>query len=265
MSFQNEPKKRPAPKEKESWKNKQAKKKTMPSSNITSLQSKRMFGAAGANSVIKIQKTAYPIPDCLVTKLKTSNVLVITSGASGAFNSTQLYANSCYDPFAGAGASQPRFFDQLMALYKSYTVYGVKMRLKVLARSVTDPGPVRLLCFPSVESTVPIANAYSDGRELPYQLVFDIGNSGANSYVGNLVDKQEKTQYFDVAQFFGRDRQSIMDEGNFSGNSTGNPSTLLYYYLAIQQYAASSQESFTVEVQFTQYISFRQIATPAAS
>lgn len=258
-------KKRPAAKDKESWKNKQGKKRVMPSSNIISLQSKRMFGAAGANSVIKIQKTAYPMPDCLITKLKVSNVATITTGAAGAFASIQFAPNSAYDPFAGAGTNQARFFDQLMAIYKSYTVYGVKMTLKVISRSTTNIGAVRVIAMPSVESTVPISDAYVDARELPYQMVWDIQGNSSAALVGNFTDKQEKSQYFDVAQFFGRDRQGLMDEANFSGTSATNPASLLYYYIAVQELAATNVQSVTVDVKITQYISFRQVASVASS
>lgn len=256
-------KKRTAVKDKESWKNKQAKKRIMPSSNIISLQSKRMFGAAGANSVIKIQKTAYPIPDCLITKLKVSNVAQLTTGAAGAFASIQFAPNSAYDPFAGSGTNQPRFFDQLMALYKSYTVYGVKMRLKILSKDAAAAG--RVIGFPSVESSIPIADAYVDARELPYQMVFDTQGSTSAAQIGLLTDKQEKSQYFDVAQFFGRDRQGLMDEANFSGTSATNPASLLYYYIAVQSLAGVTQQTIAVEVQMTQYISFRQVANVASS
>lgn len=257
-------KKRVAPKDKESWKNKQGK-KAMPSSNIISLPSKRAFGAAGANSVIKIQKTAYPVPDCLITKLKTSNVLTASTGASGAFASYLLAPNSAYDPFASNGANQPRFFDQLMALYKSYTVYGCKIRMKILSRSTSSGSTTRMIAFPSAESTIPISDAYADAREFPYQMVWDVAGSTVTPIVGNLTDKQEKSLYFDVAQFFGRDRQGLMDEANFSGTSSTNPASLLYFYIAIQELAATNVQTMTVEVQFTQYISFRTVASVATS
>lgn len=261
-------KKRPAPKEKESWKNKQGK-KVMASSNITSLASKRAFGAIGANSVIKIQKTAYPVPDVLVTKLKTSFTLTMSTGASGAFASSQLYANSCFDPTASLGVNQPRFFDQLMALYKRYTVYGVKARVKILQRGTgAQDRTVRLIAFPSVESSVPLASNYNDAREFPYQMVWDLSSevvTSATTASMVLTDKQEKSQYFDVGQFFGRDRQGVMDEELFSGTASANPGNILYYYLTIEGFNAAQTDTITCEVQFTQYVSFRGVTMPATS
>lgn len=243
-------------------KDKSKKKKVLASSNIISLASKRMFGAAGANSVIKIQRTAYPVPDCLITKLKTSGVLSGTTGASGAFNSFALAPNSAYDPFASNGSFQPRYFDQLMALYNKYTVYGVKIKLKPLQRSLATS--LRILAMPSTSSSPPITSCYSDGRELPYQICFDNYGS-AGSQFGGLVDAQEKSIYFDVAQFFGRDRQGLMDENDYSGSASANPTNLLYYHICMQELAATNTVTASVEVIMTQYVSLREIGIPAAS
>lgn len=250
-------------KKRTSPKDQSKKKRVMPSSNIISLQSKRMFGAAGANSVIKIQKTAYPVPDCLITKLKTTGVLSGTTAASGAFNSFALAPNSCYDPFASNGSFQPRYFDQLMALYNKYTVYGIKIKLKILTRTFSTP--FRVIAMPSTSSSPPIASCYSDGRELPHQIVFDTFGSVASGLTGTLVDAQEKSQYFDVAQFFGRDRQGLMTEGDFSGTSAANPNNLLYYHICMQELSASNTVTCSVEVVLTQYVSLREIGIPAAS
>lgn len=263
-------KKRPAAKDKESWKNKQSK-KVMPSSNIISMASKRMFGAAGANSVIKINRTAYPVPDCLITKMKVSNTFIITTGASGAFSSTALAPNSAYDPFAGAGSAQARFFDQLMALYASYCVYGVKAKVKFIKKNGgTQDQTVRLITFPSRQASCPITSCYNQATELPYTLCWDVngttaGASTPTSGPSVLTDKAEKSHYFEVSQFFGRDRQGLFEEANFSGGVSSNPTNLLYYYVCVEGLEAAQTDTIYVEVAFTQYVTFREVLQVGAS
>lgn len=256
-----------AKKESKNW-NRTKKSKFTGSSNIVSLAGKRMFGANGANSVIKISKTAYPIPDCLITKLKTSATVQLSTGASGALNSYRLYANSLNDPFGTAGVPQPRFFDQLMGLYSQYVVYGCKVAIKILKKeAVNQDATVRVIGFPSVSSSLPIASAFADANEFPKTVRFDIqGNVGTSTTTPfSLTDKQEKITYFDIAEYFGRDRQSMITEANFQGGAAADPSSLMSYYIAIQGYEAAQTDVVVAEITMTQYAVFRNVVNVATS
>lgn len=221
---------------------------------------KLRYGAGPQNRVLAVRKCISPFPDVLVTKLRTSWKQTVASGASGAFASVVFYLNSCYDPSAAQGSYQPRFFDQAMALYNNYTVYGAKMRIKIL--SVTTANPGRVLYIPSANTSVPIADCYADGNELPGTLAFDM--MGANAVNGNVSGPQTQSRYSDVGRYFGRDQESIMDEANFSGSSSADPTALLYGYICCQG-VSSSTPSYEIEFQLTQYVCLRGIKVPAAS
>lgn len=250
--------------------NKSKKKFRSAASNVVGTQ-KRLFGANGANSVIKIQRTAFPIPDVLVTKLKTSQAVLLTTAASGGINAYRLYANSCYDPMGTAGGNQPRFFDQLMALYSSFTVYGCKVGIKILRKTGgSQDNTVRVLGLPSASATMPTASLYNDANEFPYTMRFDIASANTSSgnmqsSVVSLMDRQEKKTYFDVAQFFGRSREKLMDDSSFSGSATADPSSILSYYVGIQGYEAAQTDTVLVELSMTQYVTFRTIVPVGTS
>lgn len=258
-----------AKKESKNW-NRLKKSKFVGASNITGVVAKRAFGANGANSVVKISKTAYPVPDSLITKLKTSATVLLSTGASGALNSYRLYANSLNDPFGTAGVPQPRFFDQLMALYSTYVVYGCKVNIKILKKTGgTQDATVRVIGFPSSASSFPIASAYADANEFPKTIRFDMSSVGSanNNDPGQtiLTDKAEKSTYFDISEFFGRDRQSICTETNFQGGASTDPATLMSYYIGIQGYEAAQTDTVLVEITMTQYAVFRNVQNVATS
>lgn len=239
-------------------------------SNIVSVAQKRSFGANGANSVVKISKTLYPVPDALVTKVKTSQTLILTTAVGGGLSSSRLLPNSLNDPFGTAGAVQPRFFDQLMAMYTTYCVYGAKVAVKVL-RSTIDTAnaneTARVLGLPSVATTFPMTSLYADANEFPKTIRFDINNYNNAMSPMMLTDAQEKMTYFDIPQFFGRDRANYMAEQLFEGTASTDPTQVMSYYLAIQSFEADAgaTHSVAVEVTMTQYAVFRAVVNPTTS
>lgn len=222
---------------------------------------KLKYGASPKNRVLAVRKSVYPIPDVLVTKLKTSwQHDIATSGGAGAFTGGAYYLNSMADPSSSVGAYQPRFFDQLMAIYRSYTVYGIKVKVKVL-----DPPSAagRVLFYPSAENAISLTSAYSDANELGGMMLFDFS---ANTGSGNINGPMQMTRYYDVGEHFGRDQESIMDDQNFSASNSGNnPASLFYLYFAVQKLVAGSDITAKMEIQFTQYVALRGVYLPSSS
>lgn len=253
--------------EKDKW-NKPKKAFMQSASNVSALE-KRSYGAHGGNSVIKIRKTLFPVPDVLVTKLRTSQTFNITTGASGALSSTRTYLNSAYDPFAAAGSNQPRFFDQMMALYYHYCVYGAKVKVKILSKALgTQDNNVRIIALASEAQVFPLASLYNDGREVPKMLVWDLnaGTSAANpSTIFTLTDKAEKSMYVDIPQFFGLDKQQYMTEQNFKGTATSDPTSIMSLYTAMQGYEAAQTDTAVIEISLVQYVAFTRVQTPTTS
>lgn len=236
-------------------------------SNVVTVADKRAYGASPANSVLKVSRTAYPVPDVLVTKFKSSTVLDATTGASGAIASYRLYANSLYDPMGTGGGVQPRFFDQLNQLYNKFFVYGCKVGIKILKKATgTQDSTVRVLGFPSVNTTMPLASLYVDGNELPKTIRFDTsGSSGAATTSLIMTEAKEKSVYFDVGEFFGVDRAKLMSEDAYACTASADPSNILSFYIGIQGYEAAQTDVVTLEISISQYVACRSVAVPAAS
>lgn len=223
---------------------------------------KLKYGASPRNRVLAVRKTVYPIPDVLVTKLKTTWTQNFQTGASGALATGAFYLNSCNDPSSSVGAYQPRFFDQLMAIYNNYTVYGVKLKVKILG---VPASLTRVIFLPSSSVSFPVGSSiYDNGTEFKGTMAFDVAPSGTAA-VGDTMGKNTKSFYYDVGEYFGRDQESIMDEANFSGTASSDPATLLYGWYAVQQLAATTQTIISAEISIVQYVSLRGVKMPASS
>lgn len=219
------------------------------------------WGAGGRNSVYVCHGTAYPIPDVLVNKVKTSSVVQMTTGASGALASIQLRLNDASDPFAAAGSAQPRFYDQLAALYANHTVYGCKVMIKVLKNTGNGTtSTTRVIFIPSRNTTIPISSAFTDGNELPMNMRFD-SSTGSNTYNAGLpmIEAKEKSRYIDIGSFWGKDRKQVLTEEGFTGIAGAAPTYQVYGYIAVQELEATNTASVYIEVTVTQYVAWSNV------
>lgn len=216
-------------------------------------------------SVYVCHGTAYPVPDMLVTKLRASQTLTFTSGAAGAFASSSISLNNPADPFAAIGSVQPRFYDQISALYANAIVYGTKVKVKILKAS--GGATTRLLFVPTRNNTVPLTSAYADADELPFTMRWDINTSTSQSANGALplIEDKEKSRYLDIGQFWGRNRAQIMSEANFTSVGGADPSWLVFGYFCVQELEATTQTSVVAEVTLTQYVAFTNVIGVGAS
>lgn len=216
------------------------------------------WGAGPRNSVYVCHGTAYPVPDVMVNKVKTSSVVQMTTGSSGALASIQLRLNDASDPFAAAGSAQPRFYDQLAALYANHTVYGCKVNIKIIKANVVAGTAVRLIFVPSRNTSIPISSAYTDGNELPLNLRFDASVTSTSSNTP-LIEQKEKKVYIDIGQFWGKDRSGLLMEEGFTGIAGAAPTYQVYGYLAIQELDAANTPSIYCEVTITQYVAWSNV------
>lgn len=214
------------------------------------------WGASIRNSVYVCHGTAYPIPDVLVNKLKTSNVYTLQTGAAGAFASVQLRLNDANDPFAAIGSGQPRFYDQLASLYANHTVYGTKVNLKIL--KAASGATLRLVFVAARNTTVPISDCFADANELPYTMRFDMGGSGQAGDLP-LTEKKEKSKYMDIGAFWGKSRSQVLTEEGFTGIAGAAPTYQVYGYICGQEFEATTQSTISVEVSVTQYVAWSNV------
>lgn len=61
---------------------------------------------------------------------------------SGAYNEQKFWCNGLYDPRHAVGGHQPRFFDQMMAIYNHYTVVNSRITVSYAGwHSTVDTAP----------------------------------------------------------------------------------------------------------------------------
>ena len=68
-------------------------------------------------------------PSTFLTKLNYEYRVIQATGAPTLTYYNRINANSLYDPENAVGGAQPALFDNLMAIYKWYRVYGVKIMI----------------------------------------------------------------------------------------------------------------------------------------
>lgn len=223
------------------------------------------WGASARNSVYVCHSTSYPLPDRLINKLKASQTLVLTTGAAGVFASSQIRLNDASDILAAIGSIQPRFYDQLSALYANCCVYGVKVNIKVLDVTPTG-GSLRLIFVPTRNTTVPIADCYADGNELPGTMRFDMGGIPQNgtTFFTN-TERKEQQRYYDIGSFWGKSRQQVLTEEGFDGLAGASPTYQVYGYFCVQQLSGGTQESVTAELTVTLYTAWSNVIAVGTS
>lgn len=82
--------------------------------------------AAGMMPKLSLPRKVFGFPDSLVTKLKYSDLITLTSTS----NSLARYVfqlNNVYDPDYSSIGHQPMFFDQYTPIYSRYVVLGAKL------------------------------------------------------------------------------------------------------------------------------------------
>lgn len=87
------------------------------------------------NIVAKINTIG--IPDKMIVRLKS--VYRSSQITTGTFTQTNIALNSAYDPFQSFTATQPMYYDQLIALYQGVKVYYTFVKFTIINTSGSEP------------------------------------------------------------------------------------------------------------------------------
>lgn len=138
---------------------------------------------------------------------------ILFSSSTSLTGTIQFALNGLFDPNLTGVGHQPRFFDQFMTYYNSYSVMGAK----VVVRAIVD-GDDTVQGWMTVNAStgdttwgVPGGIAESIEMGNPYKI---ITNDRYSTF----------SRYFSVPKIYGRSRQYILDDTLFSGNASVNPS-----------------------------------------
>lgn len=146
----------------------------------------------------------------------------------------KLSLNGMYDPNISGGSGQginhqPYLFDQLNALYNTYTVLGAK---------------VTVILRPGSTSNTYATNVYGEISELssiqyPGSIAWEkpgIKKALFNSSSANVYNPMKVMQFkwSALKQFRCKDRQELISNEQYNGNSSSNPAHECFLYLTMQ-------------------------------
>lgn len=151
-----------------------------------------------------------PFPASLSSTLKYTEIIQITNSVTGhqynAFN-----ASSMYDPNESIGGFQPRYFDQLMAIYNHFTV--TKSRITVSLENVDVATAASTFGVFLDDDKFPNCSAQRDYLERP-------GCNYTTSVPNRTGSKTSVGKVYDAYKVFG---PGVLNNALHRGSATNNP------------------------------------------
>lgn len=193
------------------------------------------------------------------TKLKYSTIVNI-SGTVLRSRDHVFRANQLYDPdFTGTG-HQPRFFDQLAAIYRVYRVMGSKIRVQYVPTTpATTSQNVSLFVIPSSTVTSLSDSEYRDLSELPLSKT-----RFANFYNTQLTINH----YMSTALAQGVQSNVVKTADDYIGTVDGvvTPTKENFWHVGLSLVNESNSVIdgyLTVDIEY--YVNFERLQTPNRS
>lgn len=184
-----------------------------------------------------------PFHRSYMAKLKYSDRVLISpgSGTPGVF---VLSVNNLYDPQTSTGGHQPRGFDQLMAIYKRYTVVGAKVVLTALQSTSEAAQPELVgIYFSNSSSALPFSD-YTESPSTKYKLLEPV-----------LDHHVKVTHKVSVKKFF--KSSSILSDDNLAGDVGSGPNKVLYAHC----FSAPLNSALAAQLYAHIYIEFTAVFT----
>lgn len=198
-----------------------------------------------------------PMPDRFNASLIYSDTVTLNPGA-GTLVHHDFRLNSLYDPDLTGTGHQPRGFDQLMAFYQRYRVYGCKMDVCMLSPAATDAARFKWCVLVSGQSVTPTWTQYAaeehPNRVSPVYLATHGITAVMPRYTGYVTMK-------DIYQV-----KDIEDDADATGTTSSNPPRGAFMQLigtAIDNFVNPDPIEFQVTLTF--YSTFFKPTNPGAS
>lgn len=150
--------------------------------------------------------------------LKYSEVIALNPGAAGAAASYVYCLNGLYDPNVTGVGHQPAGFDEYMTLFEEYVVLGATITVRFINADGTNPARVGI-SYSNQQTTNTDCRVYIENGSTTWDLI-NVGGSGNN--IRSLKHS------IDVSK---TSKQDIVNEENFAGNSTQNPTEGRYFIM----------------------------------
>lgn len=178
-------------------------------------------------------------PKRVVSTLKYvgQHEITSTTGAVGVF---RYSCNGLFDPNITGTGHQPMYFDNLMAIYRHYTVIGSKITVRMIPVTSTQ-GPAGAAVFINDDTSLAVNSllAASEQSSGTKTVLFAVGQSSP----------QVLTKTWSAKQTFGG---SVLGNDQLQGTVSANPPEQSYYDIVYQDFgAATSKVHVIVELEYT--------------
>lgn len=162
-----------------------------------------------------------PVPLKMFTKLKYVWQGTIDPPAAGTGNQNVFSGNGCYDPDISGVGTQPRGFDQLMALYDHYVVLGSKCTARFSSIDASNAQMVYIALRDSSTQTGAFNN-YAEGGNISYKVLAPRGTGESSQTV---------TYKASVKKFLGRSR--VLSDPELKGSTSNNPTEQCFFHVGV--------------------------------
>jgi len=187
-----------------------------------------------------------PCPNTMRTKLRYTERVSLTA-TSGVYTQQIWKLNGMFDPNYSGTGTQPEGFDQWMTLYDRFRVY--KSKIKVTVTSVGSTAALssyRAVLVPQVSFST--ENTMAGAADSPYAI------QRFNQGVTNRPMVLTKTMA--VSKFLGVSPQAVLEEFNYCGTASADPSQSVYWVVYVEPLDQASSVQMFLYCEITYFTDF---------
>lgn len=221
------------------------------------VRKKRSKRRANGPTKTIVPKRAFGFPDQYYCKLKYTDQITgqqLNSGNGYAIQK-QWRLNQLDDIDITGTGHQPMYFDQVMANYTYYRVYGAKMKITIVNK--TAQSPIYWTAYAGDDSAV--ALGVNRGAEQDNSIGLKVcGNVSGSRNI------QTVTKYWSIAELAGVSKETVSESAVFSALVAGAVGQK-YYCNLIFNASGSTTSDFDYAIQWTYYIRAENLLRQVAS
>lgn len=165
--------------------------------------------------------------------------------------------NSVHDPDLTGAGHQPRYYDQLTAIYSYYRVLGCRIRVRALPNDATaNQQNIWVATVASNSPTSLTGIAYYDVGELPF----------TRSEITNLYGARAiYSSYHNVNTIAGVSKLTVMNSQSYRAAVGANPTESVYWHVVAGTFDATNTVNCRILIDLEYYVQFEDPLTPTIS
>jgi len=205
----------------------------------------KSYGGRARNSTLVVMPNT--LSDRTRVMLKYSSWTSITN-TGGSSNYDQFVGNGIFDPYYATGGEQPMGFDQWNNFYNKHVVTGSKIVCKFGNVGSTAGTQSAIVAITPVPNTTAVTadNYLETVRESKY----------TKWQLMNISDQATITHNMSTAKIFGKNKQQILAEDNFSGSASANPASQWLWQISTDALDGTSNVTMYCVIDIYYFIEF---------